>query len=169
MLSLSLHHVAGHVGNITGEILSTINSLSPFWLTLQHSSPLAGHSTSALADSDGGCFGIKKQAVVVTGVGLDSLSLGGLPQTLLCLSNHTGDTTDVRPVCPMSLDDVSVKESVLLSSSTGNLSRPRVFPREGLMILEFIHLKYQGDRRGRLLGFDLCEAAITGIGTSGHV
>lgn len=77
MLSLSLHHVAGHVGNITGEILSTINSLSPFWLTLQHSSPLAGHSTSALADSDGGCFGIKKQVVVVTGVGLDSLSLGG--------------------------------------------------------------------------------------------
>lgn len=36
---LSLHHVAGHVGNITGEILSTINSPSPYWLTHQHSSP----------------------------------------------------------------------------------------------------------------------------------
>lgn len=160
--------MAGHVGNITGEILSTINSLSPFWLTLQHSSPLAGHSTSALADSDGGCFGIKKQAVVVTGVGLDSLSLGGYLR--LCYASAIiQKTTDVRPVCPMSLDDVTVKESVLLSSSTGNLSRPRVFPREGLMILEFIHLKYQGDRRGRLLGFDLCQAAITGIGTSGQV
>lgn len=160
--------MAGHVGNITGEILSTINSLSPFWLTLQHSSPLAGHSTSALADSDGGCFGIKKQAVVVTGVGLDSLSLGGYLR--LCYASAIiQETTDVRPVCPMSLDDVSVKESVLLSSSTGNLSRPRVFPREGLMILEFIHLKYQGDRRGRLLGFDLCQAAITGIATSGQV
>lgn len=68
----------------------------------------------------------------------------------------------------MSLDDVSVKESVL-SSSAGNPSRPRVFPREGLTILDFIHLKYQGNRRERLLSFDLCQAAITGIGTSGQV
>lgn len=50
---LSLHHVAGHVGNITGEILSTINSPSPYWHTLQHSNPLAGHSPSALADRRG--------------------------------------------------------------------------------------------------------------------
>lgn len=50
---LSLCHVAGHVGNITGEILSTINSPSPYWLTLQHSSSLAGHSPSALADRRG--------------------------------------------------------------------------------------------------------------------
>lgn len=50
---LSLHHVVGHVGNITGEILSTINSPSPYWLTHQHSSPLAEHSPSVLADRQG--------------------------------------------------------------------------------------------------------------------
>lgn len=48
-----LNHVAGYVGNITGEILSTINSPSPYWLTHQHSSSLAGHSHSPLADRRG--------------------------------------------------------------------------------------------------------------------
>lgn len=79
--------MAGHVGNITGEILSTINSPSPYWLTHQHSSPLAGHSPSVLADRQGCGLHWHLVVVVVAGVGLGSLALfWELPQTWLCLS-----------------------------------------------------------------------------------
>lgn len=99
--SLSLHHVAGHVGNITGEILSTINSPSPYWLTHQHSSSLAGHSPSALADrwEMKAALALRSSVmvvVVVPGVGLCSLSWV-LPQTWLCLS-HLGQIQQMVPV-----------------------------------------------------------------------
>lgn len=83
LLSLSLHHVAGHVGNITGEILSTINSPSLYWLTHQHSRSLVGHTPSALADRREmkAALALRNSVLLVAGVGLCSLSWE-LPQTL---------------------------------------------------------------------------------------
>ena len=106
ILSFSLHHVAGHVGNITGEILSTINSPSPYWLTHQHSSP-PGRTLSqrpcrqtgmwaalALRSSggDGGRGGVGFLSLSV------SLVFGATSHLALAVPSWTDTTHGVLPV-----------------------------------------------------------------------
>lgn len=118
--SLSLRHVAGHVGNITGEILSTINSPSPYWLTHQHSSSLAGHSPSALADRREmkAALALRSSVVVVVVPGVGLCSLLGATSDLALPVPSWADTTN--GACMVQW---ATKETIS-SSSTGNLSRP---------------------------------------------
>lgn len=84
------------LGTLLGEILSTINSPCAYWLTLQHSTALAGHSCSALVDRQGpwAALALSRSGSGEGGVGLGLPFLTGATSDIVLRALSWADATN---------------------------------------------------------------------------